>query len=95
VRRRSWPSTAAAVDVLFFDGSSLAVGPDLAFDHTVDERGWLWFLAQDGTIRWQPSWSTPSIEWATAPAGASCIAVDASAVYVGTATSELYRLTPS
>ncbi len=94
VRRRSWPSTDAAFELLFFDGSSLVVGPETAYDHTVDERGWLWFLAADGKIRWQPNWSSASIEWATAPIGASCIAVDTAAVYVGTATSELYRLTP-
>jgi hypothetical protein len=94
VRLRSWPSPIAntASELIWFDGTSITVGPELAFAATVDHRGWLWYLDQNGDVCLRLTWAGPSNVAAPGPAGGSCLAVDGQQVYVGTVDSELYVL---
>jgi hypothetical protein len=94
VRTRSWPSPAANTpyELVWFDGATITVGPELAYALAVDERGWLWYLDQTGALCVRTSRAGASAVMAAGPPGASCLAVAGDRVYVGTEASELWVL---
>jgi hypothetical protein len=90
VRLRGTPHPFAASDVLWFDGTTLAVGPETARHLAVDDHGWLWSIDATGAVQLRTTWAGPTSTVVPGPADASCLAIDGDHVYVGTTSSELY-----
>lgn len=94
VRLRAWPAPYTPYPMYFFDGTANTVGPQTAYHHNVDNVGRLWWINSLGEIYKQdPGGGIPTFV-VNAPAGASCLAVQGTDLYIGTATSEIWHVSP-
>lgn len=91
VRRATWPYLFEGVPLLTYDGTSMTVGSELVLHHTVDAAGRLWWI-DDTSAVWRRSPGGAAELVFDGPTGSSALAVHGSDVYVGTASSELWRV---
>lgn len=99
VRTSTWPLSLnpsppptylfPARSLLWFDGTSLTVGSELALHHNLDDSGNLWWIDDTLAVQRRPP-GGPTQFVVQAPVGASALAVDGSDLYIGTSSSELY-----
>lgn len=91
VRRATWPPTYAAFPFYWFDAATFTSGPQQVIHHNLDGAGRLWWIDQTLAVRRRsPGGSDQFV--VQAPAGASCLAVDGTDLYLGTTASEIYRV---
>lgn len=91
VRLYAWPSGYTAYPMLFFDGTTITVGAS-AYHHNVDDQGRLWWIDGAGDIyRQDPGGGSPTFIVA-GPAGASCLAVQGTDLYIGTTASQIWHV---
>lgn len=90
LRRSRWLQPIDERPVYAFDGTALTDTGIAAIQMHVDLIGRLWWVAGDLVVRrLGPGEATPT-EICEAPPGTTCLAAEGSALYLGTASSELW-----